>query len=87
MTKVQAQMIAIAIKRNDKTLACKLALMANIEADGRGVFLANAYADVSNHVAPVEWRSALSVLARQGFYRASQDAEYVGKFGYITQAA
>lgn len=83
-TKTQAQMISIAAKKGNFTLAAHLALMANMEQCAHGgVFLDNAYADVSKYMTPIEWRAALSALAIKGEYRASQDPEFKGKYGYL----
>lgn len=87
MSKVYKNCLQIAIKRGDKTLAVKLSLIRNVESDQNGVFLDNAYADVRDFITPVEWRSALSILAKQGFYKSSQDPAFVGKFGYINPEA
>lgn len=86
MSQVKQNLIRVNLKAGNFTLAAKLALIVNVEQDGRGVFLDNAYSDVSSVMTRQDWRQALSALALQGFYRASQDPEFVGKFGYIDQS-
>ena len=82
MTKVKAQLLALAVKRQDWMTACKIALQATTEGGG-SVNLANAYDEVCKHLTPHQWAGYLSALERAGFYRPSQDPEYVGHWGYI----
>ena len=88
LTKVQAHCIKIALKTGHKTTACYIALCANIEENAHGgVFLDNAYYDVADSITRQEWRQALSVLALQGKYKASQDPEFKGHYGYVVKVS
>lgn len=86
MTKTTAHCIKTLAKAGKNTAMVKVTLLANAGKDGSqagGVFLDNAYGDVSAHIDRAEWRNQLAILARQGFYSASQDPEYKGLYGYI----
>ena len=84
MSQAKTHLMQVAIKTGNKTLIAKLALLDNVEKNSHGgVFLDNAYGQISKHLTPIEWRQALSALALQGFYKASQDPEFKGRYGYV----
>lgn len=83
-TNVKTHCIALAVKRGDLKMACKLALFASIE-NGNSVYLPNAYAMVAADVTKRQWAAYLSMLAQDGVYEASQDQEFVGFWGYISK--
>jgi len=68
MTKTQANCLNTAIKSGNLELACKLALLANVE-QGTQVYLPNAYADIQPHVTRHQWAGYLSSLAKKGEYK------------------
>lgn len=72
MSKVKAHMLSVAIKAGKLKLACKLALLANGEADEGEyvmVYLPNAYDAVKHAVSPAQWAGYLSALAKDGDYK------------------
>lgn len=83
MSKVTGACLRMARKTNNKALAVKLALLANIENNNNGVFIDNAYSEIHDFVTPNEFAGYLSALTKIGFYEPSQDTEYKGKYGYI----
>jgi hypothetical protein len=77
MSKSNQNLIRVKLNAGNVTLACYIALLDNVEYNTPNgtpvVNLANAYADVRERVAPTEWWSALSALAKQGKYQAASD--------------
>jgi hypothetical protein len=82
MSKSNARLIAVNLKAGNVKLAVLIALMDNIEY-GNVANLSNAYGAVREHVTPVEWRSALAQLAKDGKYAAWESADFRGDYGYI----
>lgn len=86
MTKTQNNLITRALKKGDNMLACKLALLANIEgAFGASaeVYLPNAYNDVKESITPKQWAGYLSQLQQQGFYVGAHGSRENGFWGYV----
>lgn len=81
MTTSSAYLIRKAFSSKNHKLAVLLALHASIEYD-KVVNLANAYGVVREVITPVEWRSHLSALAREGKYTAMQ-GEFNGDYGTV----
>jgi hypothetical protein len=87
MSKSNQNLIRVNLNAGNVTLACYIALLDNVEYNTPNgtpvVNLTNAYANVRERVTPIEWRSVLSTLAKQGKYQA-MSGEYNGDYGYIT---
>lgn len=82
MSKVKSSLIKVNLKSGNYELACKLALQNNVE-NNNSVYLPNAYIEVSGVLTKAQWAGYLSQLQQKGFYKASQDSEAQGYFGYV----
>lgn len=80
MTKTSARLIQVNLNVGNKLLACRLALLGNVE--NGSVYLDNAYDAVKHNISKSEWSGYLSALEAQGNYRPA-DNEHRGHFGYI----
>lgn len=81
---VKTHCMQVAVKAGKIELACKLALLANLE-NGNGVFVDNAKGDAMNAgMTAHQFAGGLAALTAKGVYTPSSDPEYRGKFGYYS---
>ena len=86
MTKSQQHLINLAAKNNNVELCVHLCILANLEEASKGFFVHNAEADAKDAgLTAHQFAGGLGSLAAKGFYKASQDPEYVGLYGYYTK--